>query len=77
MTYSDARFGAFAFRISDCPAMPTVCATPGVSCAAFSIRAIIRRVRSTDAESGSWTFRIRYPLSCCGTNPVGVPTNSW
>ena len=76
ITYIDPRFGAFAPSTSDCPEMPTVCATPGVSSAARSMRAINRPVRSTDAESGSCTLSSRYPLSCCGTNPVGVRTNS-
>ena len=31
MTYIEPRLGALAFRISDWPEMPTVCATPGVS----------------------------------------------
>ncbi len=69
MTYIEPRFGALALRISDTPLMPTVCATPGTpgkcsrSClspsASFSIRAITRCVRSTEAASGSWTLRIR------------------
>ena len=63
--------------MSDWPAIPTVCSTPGVSFAIASIRSISRCVRSTAAESGSWMLRSRYPLSCCGTNPVGVRVNSW
>ena len=31
ITYIEPRFGAFAPAISDCPEMPTVSATPGVS----------------------------------------------
>ena len=59
MTYIEPRFGALAFRISDWPEMPTVCATPGVSRAIFSIRAMTCCVRSTEAESGSCTLRSR------------------
>ena len=33
-------------------------------------------VRSSDDESGSWTFTSRYPLSCAGMKPVGVRVNA-
>ncbi len=42
MTYIEPRLGALAFRISDWPETPTVCATPGVSRASVSIRAMTR-----------------------------------
>ncbi len=57
--YSEPRFGALALRSSDWPETPTVCATPGVSRARVSIRAMARCVRSTEAESGNWTLRSR------------------
>ena len=59
MTYIEPRFGALAFRISDWPEMPTVCATPGVSRASASMWAMTFCVRSTEAESGSCTLRSR------------------
>ena len=53
------RLGALAFRINDRPEMPTVCLTPGTSRATCSIWAMTFWVRSMEAESGSWTLRIR------------------
>ena len=50
-----------------------MCATPGVSRAIFSTCARISWVRCSDAESGSWTFTMSRPWSCCGMKPVGSP----
>ena len=59
MTYIEPRLGALAFRIKERPEMPTVCSTPGVSRAIFSIWAITVSVRSTEAASGNCTLRIK------------------
>ena len=75
MMYIEPRLGALAFKSSDWPETPTVCSTPGVVRANASIRAMTRCVRSTEAESGNCTLRSRYPLSCCGTKPVGAWLN--
>ena len=61
-----------AFRTKDCPEKPAVWATPGVSRAIFSSAAVTSSVRSSEAESGSWTFATRRPLSWLGTNPLGT-----
>ena len=57
--YIEPRLGALAFKINDWPERPTVCSTPGMSWANFSMRAIARWVRSTEAESGNCTFSSR------------------
>ena len=59
ITYIEPRLGALALRTSDWPEMPTVCATPAVSRASRSMRAITRRVRSTEAASGNCTLSSR------------------
>ena len=47
------------FMTNDWPGMSTVWATPGVSAAIFWMRSITATVRSSEAESGSWTLTMR------------------
>ena len=75
MTYNVPKFGAFALMISDCPAIASVCFTPGACPASCSICRMTFVVRSSDAESGNWTLTSKYPLSCDGMNPVGAASN--
>ncbi len=68
----EAKLGLLACRRNDNPEMATVCATPGVCRAISSIFATARLVRSSDAESGNWTFTMSRPWSCWGMKPVGA-----
>ena len=62
MTYIEPRLGALAFRMSDCPEMPTVCATPASRGRFSRCRAMTLCVRSTEAESGNCTFEQQVAL---------------
>ena len=51
--------------------MDTVCATPGVSRAICSTFAIASTVRSSEAESGNWTFGDQVALVLDRDEPGG------
>ena len=68
----EPKFDAVVWSRNDIPAMATVCATPGVAWVISTTLAMASWVRWSDAESGSWTFRISRPWSCWGMKPLGA-----
>ena len=50
------KFDPYAFKSNDWPVNPTVAVTPGVLVAISLICRMTLSVRSSEAESGSWTL---------------------
>ena len=68
----EAKLELLACSRNDIPTKQTEWAIPGVFRGIPATRLATSRVRSSDAESGSWTMAISRPWSCSGMNPVGA-----
>ena len=67
----EAKLELLACNRNDIPTKLTEWESPASSAGFLATRLATSRVRSSDAESGSWTLAISRPWSCSGMNPAG------